>query len=66
MTDTIKFYCESCMQHQPVEIEELKTDGLNDVPWGDIVCELCHFVIATISADKPGKVEFLFEGKKGT
>ncbi len=44
----------------PIEIEPLKTDDLNKgkPPWGDIVCDECHFVIATISANEPGIYQF--------
>ena len=52
-------YCEFCDQRVEVEIEPLKKDALNDVPWGDIVCATCHFVIATISADEPGVYQFI-------
>ncbi len=59
---TIKFYCEECCDNQPVEIEPLVTDELNpDVAWGDIVCEICHLVIASVSTDldKQGQYEFV-------
>jgi len=51
---TVKFYCEYCETHQPVEIEPIRCDDLNPVPWGDIVCSVCHFVIATMTADESG------------
>lgn len=56
----VRFYCECCEEHCDVEIEALKTDELNKgkPPWGDIVCTVCHLVIATISADKPGDYSF--------
>lgn len=58
----IKFHCECCGKHQPVEIEVLSTDNLNpNLAWGDVVCQECSFVIATISTDtdKQGKYEFV-------
>lgn len=58
----IYFYCEQCEDGQPVEIEPLVTDELNpDIAWGDIVCEVCHFVIANVSTDldKQGKYDFV-------
>lgn len=57
----VRFYCEICDQAQPVEIEPLETDDLNKgkPPWGDIVCNECHLVIATISADTPGIYSFV-------
>ena len=48
----LRFYCESCQEHQPVTIESIEQDTLNDIPWGDIVCKNCAFVIATVSADE--------------
>jgi len=57
----IRFYCEVCGDHQEVDIEPLKKDDLNPDPWGDIVCAVCHFVIATVSADSEG--EFFFAPK---
>ena len=56
---TIRFYCECCGQSQQVVIEPVQTDELNTMPWGDIVCAVCHFVIATISADEPGVYVFV-------
>ena len=50
----IKFYCEHCEKFQPVEIEPVQRDNLNPVPWGDILCSVCHLVIATMAADEPG------------
>ena len=58
----VKFYCEVCEEFQPVEIEPIQQDELNDHPWGDIVCAACHFVIATITADQPGQYRFIREG----
>ena len=50
----VKLYCEQCEGFQPVEIEPLRRDDLNPMPWGDIVCSVCHLVIATMTADEPG------------
>jgi len=50
----IKFYCEHCEKFQPVETEPVQRDDLNPVPWGDILCSVCHLVIATMTADEPG------------
>ena len=50
----LKFYCEVCKDDREVESISLKIDGLNPAPWGEIVCAECHFVIVTVSADKPG------------
>lgn len=58
----VKFYCEVCGNHTPVEIEHLKKDDLNgDMIWGDIVCTECHFVIATISSNIAGNYSFVLE-----
>jgi len=58
----VNFYCESCECFHAVEIEEMKQDDLNgDDIWGDIVCSVCHLVIATVIVDKPGKYEFVLK-----
>lgn len=56
----VKFYCEVCDCHRPVEIEPLETDDLNKgkPPWGDIICTVCHLVIATVSASEAGVYRF--------
>jgi hypothetical protein len=46
---TIKFFCHACQTFRLVEIEPVTADALNAEPWGDIVCAICHFMIATIS-----------------
>jgi len=46
-----KIYCEVCGKSQPVIEEELKKDELNEHAWGDLVCGVCHLVIATISLE---------------
>jgi len=50
----IRLYCEQCKEFQPVEIEPVQGDNLNPMPWGDIICADCHFVIATLVADELG------------
>jgi len=57
--DRVHFHCEQCRTHQPVEIEPLKADDLNPYAWGSIVCKRCHFVIATMSAETPGRLVFV-------
>lgn len=67
---TIRFYCEVCGDHQEADIEPLERKGPNPStssgydpdPWGDIVCTVCHFVIATASADEEGKLVFVEDG----
>lgn len=62
---TIKFHCEQCEDGQPVEIEPFVTDELNpDVAWGDIVCKVCHFVIASVSVDLDEQGQYEFVKKK--
>ena len=63
----VLFYCISCQEHRHVKIESLKADDLNKGkdPWGDIVCENCHLVIATISAKQPGIYEFQLKVSDG-
>lgn len=55
----VKFYCEFCEDHVEVEIEDTQKDSLNVFFWGDIVCKICHLVIATITTDTPGKYRFV-------
>ena len=57
----LKFYCPTCPGHQPVIIEPLKFDDLNDDAWGDIVCKRCHVVIATMSSNREGILGFVSE-----
>ena len=53
----IKIYCDACGgKPQSFFVEPLKKDELNKTPWGDIVCDKCGFVIATLSADVEGDV----------
>ena len=54
----LKFYCEVCDKCQPIKPVVLKQD--NEFPengiWDDIVCDHCHFVIATVFAEQEGTV----------
>lgn len=52
----IKFYCEHCGIMQRIKKAYASTDDLNEVPWDDIVCNECHFVIATFESDKEGEL----------
>jgi hypothetical protein len=62
----LKFYCSSCGDHQPVEIEPLRKDDLNgDVAWGDIICRKCRFIIATVTSETEGILKFLSEDERG-
>jgi len=63
----IKFYCEWCHDQQPVEIERAIIDdtrteppGLfsNGIPWGDIICKRCGFVVATFFTEHEGQLQF--------
>ena len=54
-----KFYCECCEVHRSVQIERALMDDKNEMFWGDIVCEECHFVIATYSEDRQGMLMFV-------
>jgi len=58
---TLKIYCELCEAHQSVEITPIEADDLNPGPWGEIVCQTCHLVIATMSAEEPGRLMFVAE-----
>lgn len=56
----IKFYCECCEESVNVIIEDLMSDELNgDAIWGDIVCNTCKLVIATVTAKEPGTYRFV-------
>lgn len=55
MPDEVRVYCERCDEPRPIQEIDLQRDALNPKPWGDIVCPVCHFVIATLSADRPGR-----------
>lgn len=60
----VRFYCESCDERVPVDIEHLRKDVLNgDVAWGDIICAMCFFVIATVSAEEEGIYDFVKVGE---
>jgi hypothetical protein len=54
-------HCEQCRTHRPVEIEPITANDMTPVAWGDIVCKRCHFVIATMSAEEPGRLMFVAE-----
>jgi len=54
----VKIYCETCDKHQPLDIDEMSTDDLNDNIWGDLVCSKCRFVIATLSVPVAGVYDF--------
>lgn len=51
---TLKFYCDVCNENREIKSISLETESLNPTPWGEIVCAVCHFVIATVGADEPG------------
>lgn len=42
-------YCGSCGEAREYFVEPMTSDDLNASPWGDMVCNTCHFVIATFS-----------------
>jgi hypothetical protein len=59
-TTKIRFYCEFCEEHRPIEIEPLRKDDLNgNVAWGDILCKECHFVIATVTSEVEGVLKLI-------
>ena len=56
----VNFFCLGCGKSQEVEIEPMKKDDLNgETIWGDVVCSICHLVIATITVDEPGVYDFV-------
>jgi len=54
----ILIYCEVCDSHQPLYVEPMSSDDLNDSIWGDLLCETCRFVIATITVPEAGLYAF--------
>ena len=50
----VSFYCENCKTQRAIQAISVGTDDLTPKPWGDIVCQECQFVIATIVAQEPG------------
>jgi len=61
---TVKFYCDCCERHRPVEIEPSQTDEITrPLIWADIVCTVCRLVIMTITADEPGIYDFVKVGE---
>ena len=50
----VRIYCEPCNKYQPFTLERVQADELNPIPWADIICMVCHFVIGTVSAPEPG------------
>lgn len=56
----IKIFCPGCGSFQPFEIEPLRLDVLNELPWGDIICQECHLVISTLESERTGRVEIVF------
>jgi hypothetical protein len=57
----LKFYCVECGESQPVDIEPISISGRypDDGPWGNIFCQECRFVIATMGADVEGELRFV-------
>ena len=54
----IKAYCDACGEMKNAHFDEILKDDLNEFPWGDLVCE-CSMVIATLGAEKAGKIVFV-------
>jgi hypothetical protein len=55
----VRIYCECCGCHQPLLIEEMRSDELNgQAIWGDLLCSICKLVIATLTVEEPGQYEF--------
>ena len=50
----MRIYCDLCGEYAEFDIDQMRTDELNEKPWGDIVCRQCRLVIATIVVDEPG------------
>lgn len=55
----VLIYCENCNAHQPFSVDPMKKDPKNaDSIWGDLVCLVCRFVIATLTVEEEGIYEF--------
>lgn len=49
MIDASHAYCPNCKQIQPVKAEPLTNpDDSGKYRGGDIVCSVCHYIIATL------------------
>lgn len=53
-----RIYCEVCRRHQPLLIEKMGKDLLNEIIWGDLLCSVCKLVITTLEVDEEGDYEF--------
>lgn len=49
ISEATHIWCDVCKAIQPLIAESLTQDDLNPHPWGDLVCGVCYFVIATLS-----------------
>ncbi len=54
-----RIYCELCSKQQPMRIDYMSKDDLNTDIWGDLLCSVCDYVIATISVDEAGVYGFV-------
>lgn len=58
-----KIFCDSCKEPTKLEILFIPKDKLNgNRSWTDLMCDKCHFIIATIEVDEPGRYEFVKVG----
>lgn len=53
----VKIYCSTCGKYQSMRIDEMHKDKDGTI-WGDICCEYCHLIIATIEVEREGIYEF--------
>lgn len=53
-----QIYCTLCHKYQPLLIERMHKDLLNEFIWGDLLCSVCKLVITTLRVDEEGIYEF--------
>ncbi len=55
----IKIFCDSCQSHEPMRIDPMKKDPKDKSIWGDVCCNSCFLVLATITVEEEGIYEFV-------
>lgn len=50
----VHVFCEVCGKAQEIKPIHATMDKLNALPWADLICASCHFVIGTIVTAEPG------------
>ena len=50
LADWPRVYCPNCKAIQPMRTERMPADDLNDHEALDLICDRCHFIVATLHA----------------